>query len=516
MINEVRMASGKFTGIQMAGPVRRGLKAGMGIMALAAIAGCTVAPEPFTKAEMEAFAADRERRVISENQTPVTHSIDLYDAMARALKYNLDHRLEMADLALRSAELREAEFDMLPELVARVDWSDRNNDPFSRSLNQDGTVDPLASTSADPGSDSGSLELSWDILDFGLSYYRAKQAGDRFLIAEEQRRAAINRVIEDVRTAYWRAVAAERLLGQISQLENRAQAALSVARGQVKNGEGDRLEALRFQREMLDTLRTAQELRRDLFVAKNQLAALMNLPQNQQFSVVVPKRAGLKTPITALSSDDMTRMALRNRPEMREIAYRLRINEEEEKASVLALLPSIRGYLGVNYDSNDYLVNENWTGWGARVSWDLMNLAKYPRSKNRVARQGDLLDARSLALSQAIATQVFVANKRFHSLQHEAETARQYHNTSDQIFSQARDEYQTGVGSQRELVRENLNAILASLRYDATYAEMQGAFANVYAAVGLNAYDGKLTGQESVEVLSGALRKMWRERGDKG
>jgi hypothetical protein len=145
-----------------------------------------------------------------------------------------------------------------------------------------------------------------------------------------------------------------------------------------------------------------------------------------------------------------------------------------------------------------------------------MNLAKYPRSKNRVARQGDLLDARSLALSQAIATQVFVANKRFHSLQHEAETARQYHNTSDQIFSQARDEYQTGVGSQRELVRENLNAILASLRYDATYAEMQGAFANVYAAVGLNAYDGKLTGQESVEVLSGALRKMWRERGDKG
>ena len=201
---------------------------------------------------------------------------------------------------------------------------------------------------------------------------------------------------------------------------------------------------------------------------------------------------------------------------MREIAYRLRINEEEEKASVLALLPSIRGYLGINYDSNDYLVNENWTGWGARVSWDLMNLAKYPRGKKRIARQGDLLDARSLALTQAIATQVYVANKRFHSLQQEAETARQYHNTSAQIFSQARDEFQSGVGSQRELVRENLKSIIASLRYDATYAEMQGAFANVYAAVGLNAYDDKLTGQENVEDLSDALRQMWHKRGDKG
>lgn len=209
-------------------------------------------------------------------------------------------------------------------------------------------------------------------------------------------------------------------------------------------------------------------------------------------------------------------MALRNRPEMREIAYRLRINEEEEKASVLALLPSIRGYLGVNYDTNEYLVNENWTGWGARVSWDLMNLAKYPRSKNRVARQQDLLDARSLALSQAIATQVFVANKRFHSLQHEVETARQYNSTSAQIFSQARKEYQSGVGSQRELVSENLKAILASLRYDATYAQMQGAFANVYAAVGLDAYDGKLTGHESVEALAESLRKLWRARGDQG
>lgn len=494
---------------------RRMLRAGVASLVFAAIAGCSVTPQPFTKTELSVFAADKERRVVAATQEPVTQSIDLYEAMARALKYNLDHRLEIADVSLRSAEFREAELDMLPELVARTDWSDRDNDPFSTSLNQNGTRDPLASTSADPGSTAGGLELSWDILDFGLSYYRAKQAGDRALIAEEQRRSVINRVIEDVRTAYWRAVAAERLLGQIGQLETRAKAALNVASRQVSSGEGSKLEALRFQREMLDTLRIAQELRRDLFVAKNQLAALMNLPQNQQYSVVVPKHHRLRTPITALSSDEMTRMALRNRAEMREIAYRLRINEEEVNASTLALLPSIKGYLGVSYDTNDFLVNDNWTGWGARVSWDLMSLAKYPRNKKRVAAQGDLLDARALALTQAIATQVYVANKRFHSLQHEVETARQYHATSRSIYSQTRSELQSGVGSQRENVRENLNTILAALRYDATYAEMQGAFANVYASVGLNAYDGALTGAETVDVLAQSLRSMWKKRGDK-
>lgn len=497
-------------------PARSGARLGAAVVALAVTAGCTITPEAFTPAELAAFAADRERRVVSAEQTPVTQSIDLYEAMARALKYNLDHRVEMSDIALRTAEVREAELDMLPDLVARVDWSDRDNDPFSTSIDSNGDIDTISSHSADPGSASSGLELSWDILDFGLSYYRAKQAGDRALIAEEQRRSTINRVIEDVRTAYWRAVAAERLLGQISQLETRAQAALNVARRQVANGEGERLEALRFQREMLDTLRTAQELRRDLFVAKNQLAALMNLPQSQDYSVVIPAHARLQTPITALSSEEMTVMALRNRPEMREIAYRLRINEEEETASVLEMLPSIRGYIGVNYDSNEFLVNDNWVDWGSRVSWDLMNLATQPRRAARIERQADLLDARSLALSQAIATQVFVANKRFHNLQQEARTAREYHNTSDRIFAQARDEFQTGVGSQREYVRENLRAILASLRYDATYAEMQGTFANVYAAVGLDAFDGSLTGNESVEELAESLRQLWRARGDKG
>ncbi|MCV6594927.1 MAG: TolC family protein [Silicimonas sp.] len=487
---------------------RAGLVAG-----LAVLAACTVTPEPFSQAELDRFAADKARRAVAADQEPVTGRIDLYEAMARALKYNLDHKLEVSEVALRFAELKDGEFDMLPDLVARVDWSDRSNDPFSRSIDENGISDPLGSTSADPGSASAGLELSWDVLDYGLSYYRAKQRGDEYLIAEEQRRATINRVMEDVRTAYWRAVAAQRLMGQINQLESRAQVALNAARRQVKSGEGDKLEALRYQREMLETIRAAQELRRDLFVAKNQLAALMNLPQGQKYSVVVPRHARLKTPITALSAKQMTEMALRNRPEMREIAYRLRINEVEDKSRALALLPSIRGYVGVNYDTNDFLVNDNWTEYGARVSWDLMELTRIDRRKKVIKGQDALLDARALALTQAIATQVNVADKRFHNLQHEAETARQRHNVSDQILAQARSEYQSGVGSQREYVRENLNAILASLRYDATYAEMQGAFANVYASVGLDAFDGSLTGNESVEELAKSLRVLWKKRG---
>lgn len=488
------------------------LIAALGLIVMA----CTTTPEPFSAEELDAFAADKRKRAVAEDQEPVTRSIGLYEAMARALKYNLDHRLEMDEVALRYAELTDGEFDMLPAIVARVDWSDRSNVPYSRSVRPDGTVSSVPTSSDDPGNVYSSLELSWDVLDFGLSYYRSKQNADRIMIAEEQRRSTINRVIEDVRTSYWRAVAAERLLEPIDELEKRAERALESAKRQVESGEGDQLEALRFQREMLEALRRAQTLRRDLMVAKNQLAALMNLPQSQHYRVVIPRHVELLTPITRLNSEQMTEMALRNRPEMREIAYRMRINEVEEDAAFLELLPSIRPYAGVSYDSNDLLLNGDWTSWGARVSWDLINVARYPRSKNVIEGQKTLLDARALALTQAIATQVYVSNERFHSLKKETRAARENHLVSDKIFEQAKNEWESGAGSERELVRENLNSILASLRYDATYAEMQGAFANVFASVGLDSFDGRMSGNESVSDLASSLEAIWRKRGDKG
>lgn len=261
------------------GGAAKALKAALiGIIGLAVV-GCTTTPTPFTQEEIDTFAADKRRRAIAEDQAPVTRSIDLYEAMARALKYNLDHRLEMSEVALRYAELSDGQFDMLPDLVARVDWGDRSNIPFQSSITTDGEVSDILTSSSDPGSYYTDLELGWDILDFGLSYYRSKQNADRVMIAEEQRRSTINRVIEDVRTAYWRAVAAERLLGPLASLEKRAEQALQSAKRQVASGEGDQLEALRYQREMYETVRRAQSIRRDLSVAKNQLAALMNIPQ---------------------------------------------------------------------------------------------------------------------------------------------------------------------------------------------------------------------------------------------
>ena len=193
------------------------------------LAGCSVQPKAFDANENQARSADLVVRA-NADQEPVTGPIDLYEAMARAIKYNLDGRVELMNLALAQRELDLSRYDMLPKLVATVDYGGRDNysGGISKSL-LTGQTSLEPSTSSEKNVVQSDLTLSWDVLDFGLSYVRAKQAADRVSIADERKRKVINRLIEDVRTAYWRAVSAERLLTQIQELERATQTALDLS-----------------------------------------------------------------------------------------------------------------------------------------------------------------------------------------------------------------------------------------------------------------------------------------------
>ena len=139
---------------------------------------------------------------------------------------------------------------------------------------------------------SADLSLSWNVLDFGLSYIRAKQAADDVLIADEERRRVANRVMLDVRTAYWRAISAERILPSLKQLDEWVKSALDQAQAVQDEKLSAPLVPLQYKLDLLNTQRYIQQLYRDLNIAKLQLAALINLPPGQEKDMVlkVPER----------------------------------------------------------------------------------------------------------------------------------------------------------------------------------------------------------------------------------
>ncbi|CAN0438464.1 unnamed protein product, partial [Phaeothamnion confervicola] len=263
--------------------------------------------------------------------------------MARALKYNLDHRVEAMEASVRMKELDLAHFAMLPNAVAGSGYAARNNYNAASSQNViTGQQSLASSTSQEKQILTADVTFSWNVLDFGLSYIRARQAGDKYLIAEEMRRKVVHRLLEDIRTAYWRAISGERLIARLNRLEQRVRSAQRRSRSMSADRQTSPITAVTYERELVEIKRTIQEIQRDLSVAKTQLSSLMNLKPGTSFTLVGGERAGglkMKMPVDAMIST-----ALQNRAELRDVWYRQRINEKEYDAAFLELLPGLTAY----------------------------------------------------------------------------------------------------------------------------------------------------------------------------
>lgn len=483
----------------------------LGLSMTAILAGCTVTPEPLTPSDLQT-TAEKNFQTVDAEQEPVGAPIDLYEAMARALKYNLDYKVELMDEALKAREMNLASYDMLPQLVASAGYAGRNNYSGASSLSlitRRQSLEP--STSAEKNLYTADLSLSWDVLDFGLSYVRAKQKADEVLISQERRRKVANRIIEDVRTAYWRAVSAQRLLDKLQLLEDSVTTTLENSERLAERRLSAPLTALTYQRELIEIQGNIRRLQRELVIAKAQLAALMNLKPGTEFSLVLPDR-GQTMPDVKYSGEDMMMTALQNRAELREVSYRQRINAKELDAALLSALPSFRGILGVNVDSNDFLYNNDWIQWGARASWNVLNLFRYPAQKKAVKAQDDLLRQRELALTMAVLTQVHVARARFAHLTEELSTASHQMRVQDRIMDQIRAGHKAGAMSQQTLLREEMNTLVSEVKYDIAYADAQNAYANLFGSMGIDDFSPDVTGREDVQTLRASLAKLWDDR----
>lgn len=501
----------------MSREIRKFLRAGFGSCALMAVsvgviaAGCSLKPHHLTTEDMNAFASGK-RAAATAGQAAISGTIDLYDATARALKYNLDARVEAFQRELKLRDYDLSTYKMLPNVVANTGYAARNNDSggISQSLIT-GRQSLEASTSQDRRIRTADLAFSWNILDFGLSYVRARQAADEVLIANEARRKAINRIIEDVRTAYWRAVSSERLATSLRALEARVEGAIKRSRRLYAAEQTSPVTALTYERELVEIKREIQRLEGELRIAKTQLAALMNVDPGQHFTLA-HKPHGYEHKGLRIGADEMVEVALRNRPELAEVALKKRINAHEAHAALLELLPGLQLYKGSNFDSNHFLYNSDWVSWGAKAGWNLVRLVQYPARRAAVDAADDLLGERALAVTMAILTQVYVSRVRYGHTQKELATAAEYLDVQERLIRQIRAQAAGDKISEQTLIREEMNTLVARVKRDIAFSAYQNAIGTVYATMGLDPCDPSEVESLDVNGLAALLRtgKAWQ------
>ena len=67
---------------------------------------------------------------MDRNQEPVAAALTLPEAMARAVKYNLDNRLKLLEEAVSQRQLDLASYDLLPKLTVAAGYAGLDNELF--------------------------------------------------------------------------------------------------------------------------------------------------------------------------------------------------------------------------------------------------------------------------------------------------------------------------------------------------------------------------------------------------
>ncbi len=454
------------------------------MLATLVLGGCAVHPRPMTTEQRTALLASDQQDMFAE-QSPLTGPITLDEAMARALKYNLDHRVKMMEEALANRQLDLSNFDLLPQLTASAGYTSRDN--VLASSSQDivtGQQSLVPSTSSERQAVRADLGFSWNILDFGVSYYNAQQQADRVLAARERRRKVVQLLMQQTRQAYWQAVGAQKLQAQIEPLLSQAQQALGDSRSIEQQGLKDPLQALGYQRELLDLVLQLESIHNELAQAKPKLASIMNLEPGRPFELV--EDGTLQTPELAVAPEEMERIALLHRPELAEAGYNERIGLNETHKALAKLLPGVELSVGAHYDSNDFLVNNSWRDAGVRVSWNLLNLLNAGNIKAAAKAQYQLAREQRLALNMAVLTQVHVAWIDYSSRRQQFELTRQLNDVEQRILQHTRNATQANAQGKLAEIRAATGALMSELRLYQSYAAYQGAYGQMIATLGLD------------------------------
>jgi len=477
------------------------------LAAAAVLTGCaSVTPKPLD-AEITHTTNRADAVALRADVTPITAPLTLEEALARALKFNLDRRAKQMEESIALKQLDLSYYDMLPRLAAQSALTSRNNDRISLSRDA-ATGAPSTSRfiSQDRSHVASQLELSWSLLDLGLGYYNSQQQGDRFQIALEKRRKAMHLLAQDVRIAFWRAASAQSLQERVRATVRMANEALADARRSEDARLRNPADALRYQRQVQENLRLLEAIAQELSVAQIELAWLINAPMGQSLQVIEPADDTTNVHVLKLPIEQLEETALRQSADLREQHYNTRIARLEARKTLVRLFPNIGFSYSLNYDTDNYLVNSRWNEASLQLSFNLMNLATAEGQKKLAEAGIKLADQRRLTAHMAVLAQVHLARLQWDNALRQQERNRDIHDTDRRLAELIAAREGVQMQSKLDRVSAETGAILSLLRHYQSVAQVHAAEARLEASLGLDPVIGSVDSLALPELAS-QLRK---------
>jgi len=102
-------------------------------------------------------------------------------------------------------------------------------------------------------------------------------------------------------------------------------------------------------------------------------------------------------------------------------------------------------------------------------------------------------------------TQVHISLVQYGYSQREYRTASDFYKTQQKILKQIESGIETNTVTEQSLIREEMNMMVAEVRYDIAYSNVENAYGNIFASLGIDPFPIN-TDFDNLELLSNSIR----------
>lgn len=440
------------------------------------LGGCLVRPEPMSVDERRS-SIDVSLNALRSTPRP-EKALALSEAIALAIRNNRSARVQAYQTAIERKQVDLANTAMLPDIL--VDAGYRYRNPEYETYNPSFTSTSVAEEKA---RQLGNLSFSWNILDFGISYLRAKQQADKALLSIERDRKVAHQIVQDTISVWYRAEISRKIQVELDPIMARVNRALEQSRRIEQNRIQEPIEALMYQREMLEVLQSFNILKKDLAGSDYALANMIGLSSEYR---VVTGKADLDLGKTKFTRPSLHRLALDQRPDVQMALYESRMSERDAQIAIMELIPVPSINFGGNYDSNKYLVANDWFSISAQIAQNISKLARLPSVTTLNAQKEELSKQQSVLVVGAAILQVDVAYAQLLEAQASLNTAKLQLEVADRIARQMKNSRAERQIGEIQLIREDLRLFLAAIRYEVALLDVKAAGARLMVSTGID------------------------------
>lgn len=451
---------------------------------LAACSTSTTAPQFTDEAPvLSAYYSDWDRAVRADvdmqnmyigTPSKITKPVDMYMAMALALKYNYTRRLASYKESLVSGNISP---NASPTMAENLGYE---------------TATYSAAVPAD-------LKVSWNLLDLSSLYYQNSLTASE-IAAQEQSRKVVNNIILEARSLYWKALAAQRLIPVIDDMNEYLVRVVdeinACSNEKTKAGKTPSTSLLLKKRKYLENIKQLADLRKKFETAETEFAGLLGLYPSTEIKLAGAEYGNFPIPSLRAKIQQLEWLALTNRPELR--VFDLGTSKDE-----LDLV--IKEFDNVN--DSDYRQNPNYYNrkWAKNSNNLSMTVFEEVRSQdisayNSLARQ---------RISHIIINQVYLAWAMYQAAVEDYLLNMGLAATSEDIA----EDITNKEGANKTISHlESSRAIIDEANAYLSYIDVQEAIGRLYASIGMDAVPVDML-NENPSVIAVQIREAidnWR------